>query len=123
MEDLLLRTCSACLQELSELRGRLVRADAHASCLEARVEQLSEALQSSGVTVLPPLPRPPCSYDITGQELVRSQGLRELCLVQDESLRELLVSACEQGELRIELRDLARRFAEQSGGSSSSSPG
>lgn len=40
-------------------------------------------------------------------------GLRPICLVEEPALRELLVVACEAGELSLEVRELARRAGER----------
>jgi len=150
MEDMLLRTCSACLEELNEVRRsmgalrREVRSmDARVCVIDDRVLRLSELLSSGsgagartgGGSASPtpaasskaasPPPRRRRSpeerstatselpSDLSIQSAGLRDGLRELCAVEDEVLREILVSSCEGGELRLELRsvlDKARKL-------------
>lgn len=103
MDDILLRTCTACLQELSELRRTVVALDSKVCVLDNHVQQLTKADTPDDPS--PSAPSALCAEDKS------NTSLGELCLIQDEQVREAFVNAMQEGELRLELQDLAWRLS------------
>mmetsp|Transcript_115395 Transcript_115395/g.203684 ORF Transcript_115395/g.203684 Transcript_115395/m.203684 type:complete len:1219 (+) Transcript_115395:108-3764(+) len=105
MEDLLLRTCCACLEELTEIRRELRAVNDRVCALDEYVAKLDGTVPPSGRGSAAPSRRPQEASSAEHE----AGGLRELCVVQDRALHGIFMEACEDGQLCMELRALAER--------------
>eukprot|EP00419_Tripos_fusus_P008158 CAMPEP_0172697252 /NCGR_PEP_ID=MMETSP1074-20121228/28616_1 /TAXON_ID=2916 /ORGANISM="Ceratium fusus, Strain PA161109" /LENGTH=894 /DNA_ID=CAMNT_0013518125 /DNA_START=17 /DNA_END=2698 /DNA_ORIENTATION=- len=106
LDDLLLRTCTACLQELGELRRNVGKIDNKIEVLDSNVKRLTKGESEQSPKALVP--------SVLCVEGGATNSLSELCLIQDEKVREVFVNVLQEGELHLELQDLARRLSKGS---------